>query len=167
MDVTLVVGAGHVVCMIQHDDDDVGELYFQGFVYAILFWVLCIPTTTTSNQPTNQPELWNMHVHCPRLKNSLVRVPCLRHNCFTPIMMVCDEIKAINSTHTLHLSVQQYFAYSFKMVDFFVSQVPPITNMPHVSKVPCFAIHFKGVHIPIPNRVQLCLTFQKFYTLCN
>lgn len=88
-----------------------------------------------------------MHVHCPRLKNSLVRVPCLRHNCFTPIMMVCDEINAINSTHTLHLSVQQYFAYSFKMVDFFVSQVPPITNMPHVSKVPCFAIHFKGVYI--------------------
>ncbi len=56
MDVALVVGAGHVVCMIQHhDDDDVGELYFQGFVYAILFWVLCIPTTATSKQATNQP----------------------------------------------------------------------------------------------------------------
>jgi hypothetical protein len=41
--------------MIQHDDDDVGELYFQGFVYAILFWVLCIPTTATSKQATNQP----------------------------------------------------------------------------------------------------------------
>ncbi len=55
MDVALVVGAGHVECMIQHDDDDVGELYFQGFVYAILFWVLCIPTTATSKQATNQP----------------------------------------------------------------------------------------------------------------
>jgi hypothetical protein len=53
MDVALVVGAGHVVCMIQHDDD-VGELYFQGFVYAICFGfcVFQLPP-----QATNQPEL--------------------------------------------------------------------------------------------------------------
>ncbi len=52
MDDVALVGAGHVVCTIQHDD--VGELYFQGFVYANLFWVLCIPTTATT---TRQPEL--------------------------------------------------------------------------------------------------------------
>lgn len=51
MDVALV-GAGHVVCMIQHDDDDVGELYFQGFVYAICFG-FCV--SQLPPQATNQP----------------------------------------------------------------------------------------------------------------
>ncbi len=49
MDVALV-GAGHVVCMIQHDDV-VGELYFQCFVYAIYFGFCVIPTTATTSQP--------------------------------------------------------------------------------------------------------------------
>ncbi len=70
MDVALV-GAGHVVCMIQHDD--VGELYFQGFVYAICFRFSCIPTTIT----TSQPELKYACSLPPKAEEELVRVPCL------------------------------------------------------------------------------------------